>query len=537
MTNLFKENAYNILGLDSSTTQKEALKRSKAILRVLQIDEIPEYGLEIGAFNELRTEESVKSAIQRLASPKKQIIDYFFWFYINDEIDQQSLDSLILNDIDNAILHWSNNSADDSIQSILRKKNLAILYSTLLFKSNNQNYIEESINLWSEILNSSKFWDTFTKLYKLNDELSVDQEIISAFHRDCESYLHDLYVELYELHKDESYLSLFNKKFKFSGNISENKAVSPILDQILKAVEELESMDVSADGVFDDDEAQQIEKCISVFNNQSEKLNNLSLYENSEVKVLRDRAVNALRDIALDIHNNLSELPKAQELLKIALKFVGTSGLESTLKQDLDTFEQNEEFHEIFDPIEKLINEKFFVSALEKIDEYLLDDSLAQGFRNAFILKKKECITIIAMHKFTDADHLYECKEYRRASEKFLIVIDLIYNNIETFDVNKTVIDQWISQLNNYLKNLNSHNVNLFDDYMISLVKILNEKLDGTYEHVAMLTLIRSLSKKGIGNYILKNKSTSSGLSGIPTFFIQIIAYIIIASIFYNCNS
>ena len=44
---LFTENAYNVLGLDSSASEKEILKRSREIENLLKIDEVPGYDLDL----------------------------------------------------------------------------------------------------------------------------------------------------------------------------------------------------------------------------------------------------------------------------------------------------------------------------------------------------------------------------------------------------------------------------------------------------------------------------------------------------------
>jgi hypothetical protein len=89
MSNLLKKNAYHVLGLDTSANQRDVQKRAKEIVKMLQIDDMPEYDIDLGVFEGFRTEDEVKEAIQKLTSPKKQIKDYFFWFNIADETDQK----------------------------------------------------------------------------------------------------------------------------------------------------------------------------------------------------------------------------------------------------------------------------------------------------------------------------------------------------------------------------------------------------------------------------------------------------------------
>ena len=84
----FTENAYNVLGLDSSASEKEILKRSREIENLLKIDEIPEYELDLPFSKEVRTETKVKKAAERLTTPDKKIIETFFWFFLKDNTDE-----------------------------------------------------------------------------------------------------------------------------------------------------------------------------------------------------------------------------------------------------------------------------------------------------------------------------------------------------------------------------------------------------------------------------------------------------------------
>src|SRR3989344_7978067 len=169
MSNLLKNNAYHILGLDTSAAQRDVQKRAKEIVKFLQIEDTPEYDLDLGAFDNFRTEDAVKDAVQKLTSPKKQIKDYFFWFHIADEVDEQAVGILRKNDPESAARVWEHHAEGSSTKALFYKKNLALLYCLLLFKNSNVHYLKSSLEIWHETLNSSKFWPAFTKIYHLND--------------------------------------------------------------------------------------------------------------------------------------------------------------------------------------------------------------------------------------------------------------------------------------------------------------------------------------------------------------------------------
>ena len=181
MSNLLKNNAYNILGLDSSATQRDIQRRAKEIIKLLQIEDIPEYDLDLGVFEDFRTEDAVKDAVQKLTSPKKQIKEYFFWFHISDEVDEQAVGILRKKNPEEAIRVWEHNAESDSTKAMFYKKNLALLYCVLLFKDDNKKHLKQSLQIWHELINSTKFWSAFTKVYKHNDELNTDQRFFQIF--------------------------------------------------------------------------------------------------------------------------------------------------------------------------------------------------------------------------------------------------------------------------------------------------------------------------------------------------------------------
>src|SRR3990167_3551501 len=170
MSSTLKNNAYHILGLDTSASEKDILKRSKEVINRLKADDSPNYDLDIGVFEDFRTEDAVKDALQRLQAPKKRIREYFFLFQIADGVDEEVLGLLKKKDYVNAIRAWENVSEGQSTKAFFYKKNLAILYCLGLSVEDDKNYLHNSLAAWKELVDSDKFWTAFSKVYKLHDE-------------------------------------------------------------------------------------------------------------------------------------------------------------------------------------------------------------------------------------------------------------------------------------------------------------------------------------------------------------------------------
>ncbi len=341
MFNTLKNNAYHILGLDVSASEKDISKRSKEILNRLLADDIPEYDLDIGMFSDFRTEDSVKDALQRLQSQKKKIKEYFFWLQIADSVDEQVLKFLKTKDYSNAIKTWQNVSDGDGTKNLLYKKNLAILYCLVLSVENNEEYLKDSLRAWGDLINSDKFWTSFSKIYRLHDEQTASEDVINDFRKHVVELLSDIYAELHQIHKNNDYVNEFQKTFSVKGEKIEKNVLAPAYQTINKAVEGLEKMEVSKDGKFDKEESEIIKKYITSVQEELNKLIDLGLYEDSQTKIMRDRAANALRSIVIDLHNNLSELEKSKRLLEIAVSLAGTDSLKNKLKSELDQIEKN----------------------------------------------------------------------------------------------------------------------------------------------------------------------------------------------------
>src|SRR3989344_2992647 len=336
MSSTLKNNAYHILGLDTSASEKDILKRSKEVINRLKADDSPNYDLDIGVFENFRTEDAVKDALQRLQAPKKRIKEYFFWFQIADGIDEQVLGLFKLKDYLNAIRTWENASEGQSTKALFYKKNLAILYCLVLSAEDNKAYLHSSLVAWKELMDSDKFWASFAKVYKLHDEQTASEDIISDLKKHAVEYLADIYTELHHIHKNSDYVNEFQKIFSVKGAKIEKSVLGPAYQAINKAVEELEKMEVSKDGKFDKEESETIKKLVASVQQELNKLIDLGLYEDSQTKIMRDRSANALRSIVLDLHNNLDEFDKSHGLLEIAFQIAGTESLKNKLKEELE---------------------------------------------------------------------------------------------------------------------------------------------------------------------------------------------------------
>lgn len=399
MPNLIMHNAYRIFGLDNNANQKDILKRYKEIINRIKIDDYPQYDLDLEIDQKFRNEDIVNDSLKRLQNIKSNIIEYFFWFQISDDVDEEALNYLKNNDYTNAIQTWQNAAEINNSTSLFYKKNLAVLYCLFLLTEQNSDFLRESLSNWHEIIDSDKFWIGFKKKYGMINDQIANTELINEFRKNVVKYISDIYADLYQQHHDPKYVKEFQDVFEVSGDKTEN-LLKPIHNSIYETIEELDKIsqeespnnstksdkkcdncgDASAKKYFDyddgsvlcetcrksigkewkkrvDDLEETIEGSKKVWNNvqktiaklqsQLEQLRKMGLYENNQSKIVRDHAAQSIRDVSVHIHNMAHMSRQSAELMNLAIRIAGTESVKERFSTDL------QKIHEIADDDDK----------------------------------------------------------------------------------------------------------------------------------------------------------------------------------------
>ncbi|MEI6731996.1 MAG: hypothetical protein WCK90_04945 [archaeon] len=340
MTNAIENNAYRILGLDISASQKDILKRYKEIINRLKIDDHPEYTLDINLAEKYRNETTVTDALKKLQNQKSNLKEYFFWFQINDKIDEKALEFLKKEEPEKAIQTWKSASKSENSTSYVYKKNLLVLYGLLLSEKNNLLYLKESLSLWYELINSDKFWNGFVKKYSLNNEQTVSSTIISEFKSNIRKYLSDVYTDLHKQHKHNNYVKDFQEIFGTHGERTEKNVLQPIYKSIYESIEELSKIEINEE--IEEKDISNVDKIIGSIQEDLKKLEEMGSYKTDQSKVVRDHVSEAIREKSISLYNHSTFLEESSKLLKIALKIVGTESLKNKLEEDTKIIKKNE---------------------------------------------------------------------------------------------------------------------------------------------------------------------------------------------------
>lgn len=405
MANLFRDNAYNVLGLDTSATQKEINKRSKEIVNLLRIDEDFEHVTEISVARPKRTENTVKEALHRLSSPTKKIQEYFFWFDIESDKDEKAWELLRAGSIDEAIQVWELDSSKETAIGFVAKKNLAILASVLLDDKGHKKYLKRSITYWKDLITSDKFWSYFEKMYALNDEVGTSKAALKEFNKNVVHELADFYTDVSQTYNDSSIYAEYLRVFSVKGSRIEQNILSPIYESIDTVSKQIIELNVSEDGILDEEEIKIIKTYTHRLNEDFNELKNLGLYEDSQSKVMRDKAATAVRVLVLDINNNLDDSKTAIGLLGVALKFAGTPNLQNKLKQDMSALKElhedkllNEEINATIEESVELHKKGKSDMAIAVIDEKMADAGLSSSAKSVLQNFKDKIETAVSTH-------------------------------------------------------------------------------------------------------------------------------------------
>lgn len=357
MDNLIYENAYGILGLLPNSTQKEISKRIKEIEKLIQIEEMPCYAYEFSHYNKIRTLQKIKDAQQNISVSKLQLLHYFFRIYVSSEKETNLIKKFDEQFNYENILEYYNHTAKKSFNL---KKNVAIILSLFLLTNKETKDIEPivdfNITLWREIIENNKSFKDFQKIYLLDDEIGIDEKLFEDLSDNILEELTNIFSDIAKYHENNEILSKFIEKFNLEDKTFNIAQVENIYKKIDNEIQTLKSLNISEDGIFDDNEKALLKQCLQTFQDEFNKLIDLNLYEHEKTIILRDLVATTIRIQILDLFNNLQEDEVALNLMKFAIYISGTGGLKTKLNDELSCISSNVESMKLLDPIHKQID-------------------------------------------------------------------------------------------------------------------------------------------------------------------------------------
>lgn len=506
MANVFSNNAYNALGLETNTPAKDLNRRAKEIIRLAEIGEEKVRG-DLGLLKPDRSPSAIEEALNKISTPRNHLREYFFWFENNDDTDQKAVEYLKEGNIDEAVYLWKEKSGGEDIASLLKKKNLAILLTVRLLNGDKM-YLGESLNLWNEVLNSDKYWKSFERIYKLNNDNDIDPALIAELRVNAQKLLADAYLDANEF-DDTSFIE-FRKIFSAKGEEVEKTISSPAINAASLAVESLEKMKVSEDGVLAGEEAKEVASAIKKIQEQFNKLVDFGLYEDSETKVIRDRAAGAIRGIVLDIHNDLGETEKAISLINVALTLVGTKPMESKLKEDLNILNDVMEQKVVLAPINDLVEKEKHEAAIDLIEKnqvrFKKDENISQYLDDLL----KATVATYAIKTSKEGWDAFNNKNWALAESKFAEAGKIANKYLDIYNFNKKELDTYLENIDTRAALVRVNNISLVDTICEEVRATAKDVFPDKWEGLVIISLVDSKVLPAGIKYIKKAQTASS---------------------------
>lgn len=490
MANLFRDNAYNVLGLDISAAQKEINKRSKEIVNLLRIDEESEYETDISVAKPKRTEHTVKEAVQKLSSPTKKIQEYFFWFDIESDTDEKALKLLQAGNIDEAIQIWEQDASKETATGFVAKKNLAILASVLLVEKGQKKHLTQSISCWKDLITSDKFWAYFEKIYALNDEVGTSASAIKDFKSKVTDVLSDFYTDVSQNKADNSFYSLFAQVFSVRGQKMQRDVLSPIFEAINDTSEKLRNLNISEDNIVSSEEIAELKRLTRLLQANFDKLKELGLYSDSQSKTMRDKAAEALRAVALDLYNNLGESEKPVALFNIASKIAGTTGTINKINKDIETLRANRSDEKIIKPINELLENEKFTEALDLIEKRLESNKSNKDLNEFLEARLKWAITGIAAKDYKETMAQFNSGQFAKAADNFNGLKAFILSYIQYFNFNHDGLNDVLAEIDQLTGDPKALNLDNVQNYRNKLLEGTEETFKDSFEESLIVFLV-----------------------------------------------
>lgn len=338
-------NAFNILGISSSSALKEIRKRSQQLLQFAKIEETQEFDTDIGDVRDFRNESEIRMALEKVFGIKERLNEIFFWF------DDYSVESL------KAISRISEEDYQGALEILeredqgkvdwLKRKNLALALMFHAFASSGLDSFCRSLDIWKRIAESEDFWKFYEKHYFLHDELGTSSSLFQEFRGSICEILSVKAVAFYHHTENPKAISICYSAFGRIARVIDIEILQPIVSKIKKEIEVLEKIESSSDGnkISDTDE-NLINLVFKKIDEYFLELDEFSLFEYSPLIVLRNDSAEKLKSVCIGMYNQDSiSTELALSFLDQCSRLTVSEAIADRIKADRRQLQENEEEH------------------------------------------------------------------------------------------------------------------------------------------------------------------------------------------------
>ena len=528
------QNAFNVVGLPTTTPINEAKRRSSHLISLSKIDETEAFESDLGEVQTLRKEAALRKAIEKLTSVKDRLGEAFFWYEMDTANDESLFKRVSSGNYEEAAEGWA--TAFEKSKNWITKKNLALTLCLLSFQRRSESDFANCISTWRDIWKSDEFWDFYSNYYSTHDDLGTSKDLFIEFRYGLGEHLSRFTVEAYHQIGSAGVVGIFYSRFDIVGREIEDNIITPISKKMLGSLDTLYGLASAETYKLSRTEFSQsikdIEDCLA-------SLKDLGVDSYSPVQVLKEKAAEKLRSISIALHNNQDDIQVSKQLLDLSISLNESHSFQAQAKKDKVQLRKNEVFVEELLPklvaVKNEAPEKRYQVLLEVQETLPKDVELTEeliDIRRGFVCE-------YAVDLFVKGKELLlERKDEMGAVVLFSRAHDLLVKHLSEFALNKDKVLKMAADLSNECLAVKDPDYLTQIDTRLNQVHELGNKIDvDDSSKTALVLMLQSVLCRDIAPY-RRRVRFGNYLTSIGNFTFWIygigVAFRILGFLYYN---
>jgi hypothetical protein len=440
--NFITQNAFNIVGLPTTSPISEAKNRSSHLISLSKIDETETFDSDVGQVQNLRKETNLRRALERLTSVKDRLGETFFWYEMDTATDVSLFQQVTKGQYEEAANGWEDSF--NQTKNWIAKKNLALTLCLLSFKKGSLDDFRKCIYVWREIWKSDEFWTFYTYHYGMHDDLGTAKTLFQDFRNSLGEHLSRFTAEAYHQIGTSAVIGVLYATFDVVGKDIEDNIITPLSKKLMSALDELEAKASS--------ETFQITKsdftrCLEEVTKCIESVRHLGLDGYSPLQVLIQKAAEKLHSISIDLHNNQNDLKRSRELLELGMSLNASHSFQAQANKDRVQLRKNEIFAEEIMPKLEEIKDQPAEKRYQRLIQIQENVPKDVEFDDLIAIRRRFVVEYAVEMLVKGKEELLEHKNENYAQDLFSKANELLMKHFDDFNLNKEKILEIASDL------------------------------------------------------------------------------------------
>lgn len=360
---LFHDNAFRVTGLPASASGREVTKHGDRLKLQEELgnDEPPVTGAFVRepppSLDEIRT------ALQRLKSPERRIVDEFFWFWpmpTSNGAGDAALDAVQQGQADKAISIWRGLETDDQ-NAVVALHNLAVAYHIAALDRENSTvghgcteerrakiarFWQSAIKRWLKIADDDRLWDLVAERIRQLNEPNLPTGFSRQIRQNLRVALCKIHAELGLAYLEsaqagyaQSQFALFKQLAQETGadGIAAEIVLRPITTRLRQQLDlALQKASANASGG-----AEAARELLGLARRMSSNFELLLAPDHPARADLYDDIADAINRIQITYHKKTEDDPTCLEILQQALPYATTLEIKDRIEGNIRTLKSN----------------------------------------------------------------------------------------------------------------------------------------------------------------------------------------------------